>query len=692
MSTSNTTLKVADIDFFSIRNNLKDYLRSQSEFTDYDFEGSGLSVLLDVLAYNTYYNSFYLNMAANEAFLDTAQIRRNILSHAKVINYVPTSARGALAKINITATPTETENQAINSVTLDQYTRLLGADVNGVSYPFVTINSNTSSKTSGSFNFANVMIKQGDVITLQFEMTANNSGRRFEIPSANVDTSTLKVIIQESSTTTTSREFTQAADISNLTANSYVYFVEENDNLNYSIYFGDDVIGYKPRVGNIIIVTYLDTLGAEANNISKFSFIEPIGGYFTGGVTVSTVSNSYGGTDKETIDQIRFRAPYYYSTQNRAVTVTDYETLVLKDYSNIESVSVWGGEDNDPIVYGKVFICPKTKGYYTLSNLEKESIKASLTRNRSVLTVIPEIVDPDYGFIQIRGRVTYNPRQTTKDTNQLLQTVKTAIENYNTVELNTFKSTFRKSKLQYYIESSDPSITGSDISIFVQKQTLLLLGQSRNYSIPFKMKLKKGGQVDEKLFSYPQVKIKDSSGIDRDIFFEEVPDSFTGIGTIQVTNAGTNYTSNTTVTIAGDGVGATARPTVIGGRIISIDVVTSGSNYSRATAVITGDGSFGAAKVVLNSQNGLIRAYYYKPNGEKIIVNPNAGTINYETGLIALTSLTPTSVTTNDFYLKDVLTISAVPDDDIITPLRNRILTIDQSINQTIQIEMVAES
>jgi hypothetical protein len=693
MSVANTSLRVADLDFNSIRTNLRNYLKGQTEFTDYDFEGSGMSVLLDLLAYNTYYNSFYLNMAANEAFIDTAQIRNNVLSHAKVVNYVPTSRRGALAKINLKATPSGTEDATPTIITLKKYTRLQGAGVDGVSYPFVTINANTASKVNGAFSFSNVMIKQGEVVTQQYLMEANNSLRKFEIPSANLDSTTLTITVQESSTNTYTREFFLSSDITSLTGNSFVYFLEENENLNYSLYFGDGILGYKPKIGNIVVATYLETLGAVANNVSRFSFIDPIGGYYTGNVVATTVSSSYSGQEKETIDQIRFRAPYSYTAQNRAVTVDDYKSLILKDYPNVEAVTIWGGEDNDPVVYGKVFISLKTKGYYSLSNLEKENIKNQLINTRNVLTVTPEIVDPEYIFVQIRGKVTYNSRLTTKDTNQILSTIKAAIQSYSNEEMNKFDSTFRKSKLQYYIEQSDPSITGSDIQIFLQKQVPITVNQSKNYTIKFNAALQKGSHPTERLYSYPEISIIDSANITRKVFFEEIPDSFTGVGSVDMISGGSNYSSNTSVVINGDGIGAKAKAFIIGGRVTSITVTNPGSNYTIATATIIDDTGTGAtASVKLNSQSGVLRTYYFKSNGEKVIVNDSAGTISYDKGTITLTSLLATNVTSNDFYETNVLALNAVPEEEIITPLRNRILTIDQSIIPTVQLEVVPEA
>ena len=330
MANNNTVLRVTELDFDSIKNNLKTFLRSKPEFTDYDFDGAGLSFLLDLLAYNTHMMAFYQNVEANERFRDTAQIRQNMLSLAKDINYIPASKQGSKTMIDIVATPSNAEDQDINSVTLNRYTRLLGSDIDGVNYPFVAVNANSASKVDGSFAFSNVWIKQGEVVTLQYLMTEGNSSRRFQIPSANVDLTTLTVTVQESSSNTYTTEYTLADDITEIDANSAVYFVEEDHDLNYTFYFGDNVLGKKPANNNIIIATYLDTVGSLTNNISKFAFVEPIGGYFSDNVVVTADSSSYGGTDKEPIDTIRFRAPIFYTAQNRAVTKNDYEVSIAQ--------------------------------------------------------------------------------------------------------------------------------------------------------------------------------------------------------------------------------------------------------------------------------------------------------------------------------------------------------------------------
>lgn len=690
---ANTALTVTDLDFFKIRDNIKNFLRSQSTFNDYDFEGSGLSVLLDILAYNTYYNSVYLNLAANESFLDTSQIRNNILSHAKNINYVPSSAHGAFAKVNIVVTPSTSEDQNTNLITLEKYTKLIGQDKDGINYTFVAINSNTAYKSSGSFNFSNVVIKQGEVITQQFMVSANNTSRRFQLPSTNVDTDTIVVSVQESASNTHTTYYTLADDLTEVTGESPVYFLEEDNDLRHTIYFGDDVLGKKPKDGNIVIATYLDTYGAISNNISNFIFSDPIGGpQYRDNVSIITVESAYGGTDKEDNDKIRFRAPRFYSAQNRAVTVPDYESLITKDYDNIDSVSIWGGEDNDPVVYGKVYMSLKTRGFYALSNLEKEKIKNTLIENRNVLTIIPEIVDPDYVFLLLQGRVFYNPSKTSKTAEEIKTAITNAIKDYNDQELSKFKSTFKKSKLQYYIENADNAITGSDIIVYLQKRVPFTVNQTKNYELNFNTPLKKGDFI-EKLYSFPSFTIVDSAFVQRNVFIEEVPNSFTGIDSIRLTNPGIRYEKVPTVVITGDGVGATAIAEISGNRVKGIKLTNKGVNYSRATVSIVSDiGSEATAEAVLEARNGTLRTYYYKENGEKVIVNENVGTIDYRTGKIRLDSINALAITNNNFYDTDIVTINAVPNSDIITPSRNRILAIDENNFESIQIEVIAEN
>jgi hypothetical protein len=688
---NNQALRITELDFLSIKENLKNYLRNQSEFQDFDFEGSGMSVLLDVLSYNTHYMAFYLNMIGNEMFLDTAQIRASVLSHAKMIGYVPTSKQGASAKVNIRVTPSVNESNT-SIATLERYTRFLAQDIDGINYPFVTLYSNTVSKSNGTFDFNNINLKQGEVVTLQYIMESTNASRRFEIPSANVDLSTVSIRVQESTTNTLTTVYTPATDITELTSKTPAYFIEENENLNYTFYFGDDVLGKKPKIGNVIICTYIDTVGSEANNISRFSFVDPIGGLFNDNVSITTVSTSSGGTEKETIEQTRFRAPYFYTTQNRAVTKNDYETLILKDFPNIDSVSIWGGEDNDPVVYGKVYLSVKPRGIDFLTNLEKENIKNFLIKTRNVLTITPEIVDPDYVYILIRGKVNYNPSATSRTSNEIVSLARAAVSDYVADELNRFDSTFRKSKLQSYIESSDPSILGSDVSIYLQKRVVLDVTRTKGYDIKYNLPLRKGDYATS-LYTTPQISVFDSNSVVRQIYFEEKPLSATGIDSIVVLNPGVNYFSTPTITINGDGSGARATAVVKGSRISSINITNRGSNYTRAEVIISSvDGREAVAVPRLESRFGVLRSYYFRDNGDRVILNENAGTIDYDSGIVSVNAIRTLGTPENSLYDTNVVTFNFPAEREIITPLRNRILTVDEDDILAIQLEAVTET
>ena len=688
--TANNTLRISEVDFDSIKTNLKTFLRSQTEFQDFDFDGAGMSVLIDLLAYNTHYMAYYLNMVANEGFLDTAQLRSSMISNAKLVNYVPDSPHGAETKLNINITPSGSESTA-SIVTLNKYTRFIGTDIDGVNYPFVTLYSNTASKTNGSFAFANVNIKQGDVVSLQYSMTGDNTKRAFRIPSQNVDTNTIKVVVQESAANSAASEYTLADDITELSSNSTVYFVEETPDGDYSLYFGDGRIGKKPKNGNVVTVTYIDTAGDAANKIGRFVLVDKIGGLFSDNVTLSATSSSFGGSGKETLEQVRFRAPFWYTAQNRAVTELDYETLLIKDYENVDSVAIWGGDKNDPPIYGKVFASIKTKNNYYLTNVEKESIKELLIKNRNVLTVIPEIIDPEYMYLLIRGTIYYNSTLTSSSADDIKGYVRAGITDYKELELSKFASVYRKSKLQGYMEDSDRSITGSDIKVYLQKRVDLTLNETKNYEFNFGLPIKKG-DFSASLSSYPLVTVLDGNSIARDVFFEELPSINSGVLSVSVTNPGINYTSTPTISIEGDGSGATAVAKIVGSRISSITVTNPGTGYSRATIrIIGGGGSEAQATAKLESRIGKIRTYYIKTNGEKVSVSDNAGTINYDTGVVLITSLKPRAVVTNNFYDTNVLTINVPVDREVITPLRNRIIDIDENDPLSIQITVVPE-
>lgn len=693
MASANTNLRVSELDFDEIKGNFKAYLGNQNNFQDYNFEGAGMNILLDQLSYTTHYMGMYANLLANEMFGDTAQLRSSILSHAKHLNYRPRSVTGSVAMMNILVTPNEiSEDTTANTITLAKYTKLISTAKDGQNYQFVTLNANSAVKVSGSFQFSNVIVKQGEVITQQFLMTGTNDKARFVLPSANVDTSTVQVSVQDSIANTTTTNYTLENDLTEVRANSTVFWLEENtiDEGNWVIQFGDNYIGRRPANNAIIFATYLESVGEESNDLDSFVFTDPIAGEYTANVIINA-QRSTSGAPKESIEQIRHRAPIHYTSQNRAVTEEDYELLLLRDYPNIDAVSVWSGADNDPPVYGKVFISLLPKSNYGITASEKLRIVNQIIEKRSIMTVIPEIVDPDYTYLILRVDVHYESNDTSLNEAQIKSLVRQKILDYRDNNLRTFNSVFRNSVLHREIDSAEKSILSNNIEIYLQKRAELTVNETLDYSLDYQVGLRRTS-FPFAAYSTPHVNVRDNIAIEREAYFEVVPDSFTGIDSISIVTAGQNYTSVPTVTISGDGTGATATASVINGKLSSITLTSRGANYSRATVAITGGGGTGATgSPVLGLSNGDLRTFYYNSNGEKIIITENAGTIDFASGAVKFTNLLPLSVESTTAYPDNTVTFNCPPDDENINPSRNRILDIDANDPNSIQINMIPE-
>jgi hypothetical protein len=475
MATNNKRITVSDLDFDTIKANLKTFLQGQSEFSDYDFEGSGLSVLLDVLAYNTHYNGIYTNLAVNEVFLDSASKRASVVSLAKMLGYVPRSAKCATAVVNATITsPTSSPS----TVTLPA-NQAFNTSIDGVSYTFYNRSAVTTARnTSGNYTFSNLNIVEGTPLQYKYTVAA---GVRYIIPNANMDIDTLTVRVQENANSDFFQVYTRAQSLTDASSTTKVYFIKEIDDGLYEISFGDGVIGQQLNNGNVITLDYFVSGLADANSAGNFTY----GGTSLLGsnLSVTTVSRAMGGASPEDINSIKYNAPRMYAAQNRAVTPDDYKAIILSQFPEAASVAVWGGEDNDPPVYGKTFICIKPRDASKLTNLQKAFVVNNILEQRNIVSITPEIIDPEYFNIKVTSFVYYNPRETTKTPTQIETIVKDAILNYNATELEKFDGVLRFSKLSRIIDSADPAITNNTSRIMVRRQFAPVYNISSEYKL-----------------------------------------------------------------------------------------------------------------------------------------------------------------------------------------------------------------
>lgn len=684
MANIDAKLKVAELDFDQIKTNLKAFLKDQSEFSDYNFEGSGMSVLLDLLAYNTHYMGYYMNMIANEMFIDTALMRPSVVSHAKLLGYTPASRVASQAILNVTFQ--DLPGSLTSTMTIPRFTRMISTAKDGISYVFVTTEQRIASKNgSGQFVFENLLVKEGqpNAYTFTFD-SATNSKQMFELPDVGIDVSTLLVQVQKSVQNASLDSYELAQDSTEVTTDSKVYYLEENRNGKYQIYFGDGVIGKSLVDGNIVIVSYLVTSGSAANGIKSFKFASsPLSGVTP---TISLVAESSSGKLEETVDQIKFTAPKSFIAQNRAVTKNDYIAMISKKYPYFEAVTVWGGEEASPPVYGKIFFSAKPRGNYEITESEIEYVKNSVIKPISVLTVTPEYIAPDYNHLNFNVDVIYDPRKTTLTSGGIEAKVYNAILSFSEANFKNFNSTFKISRLIRAIDDADSSIENNNLKVIIEKRLQPEIGINRNYTVNFHVPLMKGTGVD-RLHSEPSFGYYDDFGVERNCFLEEVPQSFTGIDSIDIIDAGNGYTDIPDVVIDGDGTGATASAVIVNGKVKSIKITNPGSNYSAAVATIVGGGGVGATvKPILQGKKGTLRIYYYDTNELKRTINSNAGDIYYDDGYIQLNNFNPSSI--SDPY--GTLVFKALPATNVFSTKRNAILTLDSSDPAAIRVRVKA--
>ena len=455
-----TNLNVTELDFADIKQNLKNFLKQQTEFNDYDFDGSGLNVLLDVLAYNTHYNALNAHYSLNESFLDSAQIRGNVVTRAKLLGYTPRSVLSPRATVDIVVSIAGEVGTIPTVLELTRGTKL-NTVVSGEEFQYVVLQTQQATLVGTTYTFSDVVIAEGTSRELKYRVDNDIENQKFQLSDYDADTSTLRVRVQSNEESSSFDIYTKFESLKNVDSESKVYFLQENPSGYYEIYFGDGITGFKPTNNNIVTIDYVTTKGSESNGANNFSMVDSIGGFSSITVTLDTAAS--GGVESETMESIRFNAPLTFIAQNRAVTADDYASIIKKEFNNIDSISTWGGEDNDPPDYGKVYICIKPLLADQLTTAEKTDITGVILKGKNVVSITPEIVNTNFTYLEIDCNFKYNPNLTDRSSVELQSVVRDTITDYNFNNLNKFDGVFRHSQLTRAIDNSDPSILNTII-------------------------------------------------------------------------------------------------------------------------------------------------------------------------------------------------------------------------------------
>ena len=691
MANANSITQMIDLDFDSIKNNLKKFLQNQDVLKDYNYDGSALSVLLDVLAYNTQYNAFYLNMIANEVFIDSAVQRGSVVSQAKLLNYTPKSPIAPEAVINLTV------NQVTSgSLTLPKYVSFLSQPVNGKNYNFVTSDSYTVDVIDSKADFTNVKLKQGKLSNQSYTVdTTTNPTFLFEITDSNADLTTLTVSVQESSTNTATQIYNKVESVLSLNENSYVYFLQENSNGFYEIYFGDGIIGKKLYNGNVVRLTYVSTDSIGSHGANNFYLMDTVNGFAN--TRIYPIQEASNGSEKESIEKIKFYASKNYAAQNRAVTKNDYITILQQNNVGItfDSVNVWGGEENDPPIYGQVFISLKPTGGYNITQVQKKRLIDEVIKPISVVTVTPNIVDPDYVYLKLNITVYYDPYKTTQSPTEVADGIKAAVYNFGDKTLNTFNSSFSSYLLLSAIQNYSPAILTSDFNVKLEKKFYPTLGKNNNYKFYFNSPLEKG-VLTSGVLSNPSLIFFDPANLSakiNNVYLEEYPSLTYGVESISINNPGYSYQLTPTIKIDGDGSGATAEAILSLGSIRSIAITNAGNNYTSAVATVIPEsidktGRGGSLTVNLTGKYGTLRTYYYNYKNIKTILNGNIGTIDYTNGIVELNSFNPIDI---DNVLGQ-LSLSVTPKTTTFSSKYNRIITLDSTDSTSVVVTAIPQA
>ena len=483
---TNNKINISELDFDNIKVNLKEFLKGQSEFSDYDFEGSSLNVLLDILAYNTHYNAMYTNLAYNEMFLDSASKRDSVVSIANNYGYLPTSKKSSRARINISF-PVGTNTQS--SISLPKGSVFVG-QANSTEYNFYTTSEYISTRIGSNYVFENVDIYEGKFVAERFTVFENS---KYTLANNNIDTSTIKVTIQDISESLNSFTYKFSETVIGLTPSSEVYFLKEIEDQKYELFFGKNNLGKEPGVGSVITVEYLTTNAADANGMRLFTY----DGVITGTPVITLVEIANGGRAEESNDEIKYNVSRRFKNQNRAVTSDDYIEIIRSNYADIDTISCWGGQSMSPPVYGKVYISIKPKSSLFLTPPEKSYIIESILKPRSVLGITPELVDPTYVIAQIDTTIYYNPNVTNKTASQLSDLVRQTILDYNDVYLQKFDGVLRYSRLIRDVDDSDQAIISNITTVTLRRNIDIAFNIAAKYKIAMHNPIYKSDVAEE---------------------------------------------------------------------------------------------------------------------------------------------------------------------------------------------------
>ena len=497
---ANGFLTTSELDLQNYKSSLRTFLSQQDQFKDYDFEGSNLSVLLDLLAYNTFMNGVYLNLVGSEMFLDTSQLRESIVSHAKELNYTPRSRTAAVAYVNITIAPTD----APDSITIPKYYEINGRTDDNTTYFFTTDETIIVRPVDGVYAVSNVAIYEGNIVK---EVFVANASSRYLLQSANVDINSINVTIKESNTATTETKYNRETFLFGLNNTDNIYFIQGAEDHLYELVFGNGDIGKELTDGNLVTINYRETNGIDANGVEAFTAPNAIQGYPS--IAIATVSAAASGAEHETDDEIKFNAPRYFPTQNRAVTVEDYIALTKQAFPSLEIVTAYGGEETEPKQYGKVIVAAKPIGGIKLPTPLKTQIYNFL-KERSAISIDPVVVDPEYFFAEVVTEVLYNINETTRSQRDIEALVESTILDFGDANLAKFGSDLRYSKLVKAIDDSEAAIISNNTELRIIKHVEVDTGIPFRIAFSFENELKKEVSTSRKIYEDTTATIESS--------------------------------------------------------------------------------------------------------------------------------------------------------------------------------------